>query len=158
MASAQEQAALHYISSFATLDMPALTSIHGKDFHHEFLPASLSTSPRTSAQWAQHIQGLSDILAGFPVEAEEVFHDVGRDVVAVRATSRVEWRKEVMKGGEGWEYEGTYVFFFYFEGNGERNGEEPKVKRIVEFVDSKGTERFRELVNRARTNLEQMKK
>lgn len=63
------------------------------------------------------------------------------------------WCDEVMDldgmTEQDWRYEGEYIFVLDFEEN-ERG--EQKVKRILEFVDSKGTERLRELMARARAN------
>lgn len=63
------------------------------------------------------------------------------------ATGTPEFKKEVMDGErEGWEYTGEYIFILDVD-------EEGKIVRVVEFLDSKGTERLRGLVERARRNM-----
>ena len=49
---------------------------------------------------------------------------------------------------EDWRYEGEYVFILDFV---EDERGEQKARRILEFLDSKGTERVRGLMKRART-------
>jgi len=73
--------------------------------------------------------------------------------VTVWATSEVIWCEEVMDfegmSEEDWKYQGEYIVILDFVEN--EQGEQ-KAKRILEFVDSKGTERLRVLMKRARAN------
>jgi ketosteroid isomerase-like protein len=70
--------------------------------------------------------------------------DEGRNKVITHATSVTEFWEERMDQGVGreeWRYRGEYVFMFEFEGGrGEKAG---KINKVVEFVDSLGTERLR---------------
>jgi len=71
-------------------------------------------------------------------------------MVTVWARSAAVFREELKDEGlsqEEWRYCGEYVFMIWFEEGGKR------IDRIVEFLDSKGTERFRGLVGRAKGNL-----
>ena len=70
--------------------------------------------------------------------------------VVVWATAVPTFRDEVMDPGvsaEEWKYQGEYIFILDFDESAE------KVKRVVEFLDSKGTERLRESMKRATSNL-----
>lgn len=67
--------------------------------------------------------------------------------VVIWATGRAVFRDEIVgEDGEEWGYEGEYMFLLDV-------GDEGKIERIVEFLDSKGTERLRGLVVRAREKL-----
>ncbi|KAF2627059.1 hypothetical protein BU25DRAFT_491575 [Macroventuria anomochaeta] len=60
-----------------------------------------------------------------------------------------EFRKEVVDGGkEEWEHTGEYIFVLDVN-------EEGKIRRVLEFLDSKETERLRGLMGRARRKLEE---
>lgn len=61
------------------------------------------------------------------------------------------FRDDVKDGGlsdEEWSYRGEYIFIFTMDESQE------KIIRVLEFVDSKGTDRLRGLMARARANLE----
>jgi len=85
------------------------------------------------------------------VTAKEVMEDANENKVIVWATSQAHFYDEVKDGGlseEEWAYKGEYVFILSMNKDGD------KIERIVEFVDSKGTERLRGLMQRARGNKE----
>lgn len=88
----------------------------------------------------------------FPVTAKEIHvNEAGRQVT-IWANATPEWKKEAMgerKGEEGrkeWEYTGEYIFILDVD-------EEGKIVRVLEFLDSLGTERLRGLMVRARENV-----
>ena len=61
------------------------------------------------------------------------------------------FRDDVKDAGlsdEEWSYRGEYIFILTMDESQE------KIIRVLEFVDSKGTDRLRELMARARANLE----
>lgn len=71
--------------------------------------------------------------------------------MVVWATSETRFHDEVMDGGiaaEEWKYRGEYIFILSMDEKGE------KIERVVEFVDSKGTDRLRVLMARAKKNRE----
>lgn len=108
----------------------------------------------SSSAFASHIATLSQVLRSFPVTASDVIFDGGRNKVIIHATSVTEFWEEGMDdgvGGEEWRYKGEYVFMFEFE-KGEEE-EAGKISKVVEFVDSLGTERLRGLIKRARENM-----
>lgn len=110
-------------------------------------------SGKSNAQYAEHLSGFVGILKSFPVTAKETMENPTTGQVPVWATSEVIWCEEVVDfedmSVEDWKYEGEYIIILDFVEN-ERG--EQKVKRILEFVDSKGTERLRALMKRARAN------
>ena len=153
MSNPQEQTALAFISAFSNLDPQLFTSLCTSTCTHHFLPSSMHMPALSSSAFASHIATLSQVLRSFPVTASEVMFDEGRNTVIIHATSVTEFWEDGMDegvGGEEWRYKGEYVFVFEFEGGeGEEAG---KIKRVVEFVDSLGTERLRGLIKRAREN------
>lgn len=61
------------------------------------------------------------------------------------------FRDDVKDAGlsdEEWGYRGEYIFIFTMDESQE------KIIRVLEFVDSKGTDRLRVLMARARANME----
>ena len=69
--------------------------------------------------------------------------------VTIWAIGVPEFRAEAVDGMEGeWEYTGEYVFILDVN-------EEGKISRVLEFLDTKGRERLRGLMERARRNLGQ---
>ncbi|KAK4705141.1 hypothetical protein P7C70_g1066, partial [Phenoliferia sp. Uapishka_3] len=152
--------ALRYISAFATLTPAAFSPLLHPAYHHTFLPASVAIhAPYTRDTFLKHIDSLRAVLASFPVTPTEVYDDGEKNSVVVFATSRIIWNREArdwireFRGGTPaaeWEYEGTYVFRFVFADDG------TKIKDVSEFVDSKGTDRVRELIRAVRTGSNQM--
>lgn len=87
----------------------------------------------------------------FPVTATEVWEDEAKNVAIVHATSEAYFHDSLKDEGipaDEWRYQGTYMFVLSM------NEARDKVRKVVEFVDSKGTERLLGLVKRARTNKE----
>ncbi|THW51008.1 hypothetical protein D6C99_06165 [Aureobasidium pullulans] len=154
MSTPQEQTALVFISAFSTLDPQLFTSLCTSTCTHHFLPSSMHIHALSSAAFASHISSLSQVLRSFPVTASDVMFDEKRNKVSIHATSVTEFWEEGMDdgvSGEEWRYKGEYVFMFEFEkGEGEEAG---KISKVVEFVDSLGTERLRGLIKRARENM-----
>jgi hypothetical protein len=75
--------------------------------------------------------------------------DEQQNKVIVWATSQPIFHDELKDEGlteEEWTYKGEYMFILSMNESGD------KVERVVEFVDSKGSERFLGLIQRARTN------
>ncbi|THY20332.1 hypothetical protein D6D01_06794 [Aureobasidium pullulans] len=153
MSTPQEQTALAFISAFSTLDPQLFTSLCTSTCTHHFLPSSMHMPALSSSAFASHIATLSQVLRSFPVTVSDIMFDERRGKVIMHATSVTEFWEDGMDEGMGeeeWRYKGEYVFVFEFEGG---EGEEAvKIKRVVEFVDSLGTERLRGLIKRAKEN------
>lgn len=150
MGSKRLQTAKKYIGHFATLDTETLASVLSEDHVHQFTPASIDLpGPLGKQAFLDHSARLRRVMTGFPVHAKEYVESEGANQVTAWATSRAEFREEVVGGEEGegkrgWEYEGEYVFMFWMDESGE------KIRRTVEFLDSKGTEDgLRPLMKRA---------
>ncbi|KAL6230043.1 hypothetical protein BDW75DRAFT_223674 [Aspergillus navahoensis] len=140
-----------FISFFASLDNAILEPILADPYHHQFAPAALNPpGPFDKNGFLAHLNGLRDIMGGFPVFAKEYIESEKSNQVVVWAASKTQFREEVKDDGipeEEWEFGGEYVFMFTMDGSGE------KVVRCVEFLDSLATKRLFELVARARGNL-----
>ena len=101
-----------------------------------------------------HIRKLREVISNFPVTAQEVIEDTEKNMVAVHATSQAHFHEWLIDDGipaEDWNYKGTYVFTFTMNEAGD------KIRKVVEFVDSMGTERLSGLMKRARANGEKRK-
>lgn len=155
MESPRLRTAKAYLDHFATLDPARLAPLLADDYEHVMAPASLGTTaappppPLTRDGFLAHNADLRRVLAGYPVRAREIWEGAGKEgggggggVVVAWATSRAVFREEVkvmMGEGEGeeeevsWEYEGEYMFVLEMDASG------GKVRRVVEFLDSKKT-------------------
>lgn len=149
--SARMRTARSYIGHFETLDGTLLASLLTPDYEHVMAPASLGMPSMTRDGFLAHSAGLRRVLSGFPVAGRRYLESEGANAVVVWATSRAVFREEIVAGlkGEGeegdWEYEGEYVFMFEMSEDGTR------VRRCVEFLDSKKTDGgIRVLMRRAR--------
>lgn len=150
MTSTRHQTALRYISAFKTLSIPTFLALKTPGCMHSFRPGSLSISseaPRDNASFAAHLTGLKAVVEAFPVTVREIFEDDAQNKVVVWATGVPKFYDEVIDEPLGdWVYEGEYVFMLSMEEGGGR------IERVVEFLDSKGTERLLGLVKRAKAN------
>lgn len=152
MSSKLEQTALAYLEAFKTLSPESFLSILAPTAIHQFAPASLNLPESMSGSaFATHIGRLREILDGFPVYPKgDISVNEGQNEATVWATSEAHFRPEAMDDGismEEWLYHGEYIFILTTDESQE------KVVKVLEFVDSKGTERLRELTARARANL-----
>ncbi|EXJ82326.1 hypothetical protein A1O3_06139 [Capronia epimyces CBS 606.96] len=150
-ASPRLETARTFIAGFANLSADALVSTRTADCTHLFAPASLGalTTPKDNATFAAHLAGLRDVLAGFPVTAKEMIESDIQNTVTVWATSNALFRDELKDDGlpaDEWAYRGEYIFLLTMDDTGRR------IRRIVEFLDSKATDRLLLLMARAREN------
>lgn len=151
MSSKLRQTALAYIEGFRTLSPETFLSVLAPSAEHKFAPASLNLpSSMDAAAFANHLGSLREVLAGFPVFPKEIFENEGLGQVTIWATSETIFHEEA-KGNdvsaEEWRFHGEYIFILTMDES--RN----EVAQIIEFLDSKATERLRELMARARKNL-----
>lgn len=152
MPSKSTETALSYLEGFKTLSPEVFLSVLAPTAIHRFAPASLSPpNPMSPTQFASHLNNLKEVLSGFPVFAKEIFDNDEKGQVTIWATSQAEFKEACKDDGlseEEWSYRGEYIFIFTLDESKE------KIVDIVEFLDSKGTERLRELMVRARKNLQ----
>ncbi|KAK7048620.1 hypothetical protein R3P38DRAFT_2870471 [Favolaschia claudopus] len=135
-----------YLEVFAALDTSVIASIQTEDYLQEFAPASLNPpAPRTREHFTAHLRHLGGILQSFPVRAKKMWPNPSLRQVVVWAESETVFHEEFKdsEDEEEWRYRGEYVFFLDMDERGE------KIRRVLEFVDSKGTERLRGLMARA---------
>jgi len=100
--------------------------------------------------FAEHIKGLRKVLSKFPVIPKQIWENEAGRQVTMWCTGEASFHDEVRDSGlseEGWTYQGEYIFIFDMDESGE------KTESVVEFLDSKETERLRGLMRRARENL-----
>ena len=146
------QTALKFLSGFQSLSPDIFLAVLSPTAIHEFAPASCSPpAPKTPTTLANHITTLKQVLAGFPVHPKEIFENEEKRQVTIWATSLAVFRDDVKDAGlsdEEWGYRGEYIFIFTMDESQE------KIIRVLEFVDSKGTDRLRVLMARARANME----
>ena len=151
MASVRCKTALALISDFETLDVATMISRRTSDCTHTFLPSSMGIPPKSNAAFAEHITRLREVMPKFPVTPKEVWEDVQKNTVIVHATSQAHFHEELKDDGipaEEWQYQGTYMFIITTDESGE------KIKKIQEFLDSRGSMRLLGLIKRARENRE----
>lgn len=156
MGSKLRQTALTYLEGFQTLSSDSFLAILAPNAIQRFAPASCSPPPpMTPIAFANHIKHLREVLLGFPVFANEIFVNEEKSQVTIWATSETQFRDECKDGdtpAAEWLYRGEYIFILTTDPSHE------KIVEIIEFVDSKGTERLRDLMSRARRNLERVRK
>jgi ketosteroid isomerase-like protein len=143
------ETAKRYIDAFRTLDGELFTSLKTPDCEHLFAPKSLNMPvSNNNAEFADHMTSLRRVLRGFSVYIKELWANGSQ--ITVWATSETLFREEAMDTSipqETWSFRGEYIFIL------EMNEKGDKIKRVVEFLDSKLTEELRELMKRARKNL-----
>lgn len=151
MPSTRYQTAVEFIEDFENLSPSTMLARRTPDCTHIFLPSSIAPPPKDNAAFEAHISRLHDIIKSFPVTAKEIMEDGDQNKVVVWATSQAQFYDEVKDRGlsdEEWAYKGTYIFILTMNESGD------KIQKVVEFVDSKGTERLMGLMTRARANKE----
>ncbi|KAJ7819340.1 hypothetical protein B0H14DRAFT_2836506, partial [Mycena olivaceomarginata] len=125
-----------YLQVFSTLDPDVIAPIQSETtYRHEFAPASANPpAPRSREEFAAHIRHLGGILRSFPVRAKQTWPNPVLKQVVIWADSETEFHPHVRDNDDEdeWKYRGEY-----------------KIEHVLEFVDSKGTERLRRLMARA---------
>ncbi|RYP74220.1 hypothetical protein DL771_003153 [Monosporascus sp. 5C6A] len=150
--STRLQTAKAYISTFANLDTTLLSSLLAPSYVYIPAPASLGDFLRTKDkdEMVAHIASLRTYMTGFPVYAKNYWESDAENMVTVWATSKIEWKEEVMgeTAGTGeWEFEGEYMFLIWMDKT------EEKVVKVLAFMDSLKTVRVMELMGRAREKM-----
>jgi hypothetical protein len=145
--------ATSFLSAFTHLS-PSSThlALRSPDCTHIFAPSTVGIPPKSNSAFATHIDNVvRPLLTSFPVTAKEIHVNEAAGQVTIWATGKPEFKAEAMgleRAGEKeeWDYTGEYIFILDVN-------EEGKVERVLEFLDSKATERLRGLMGRAKRNL-----
>lgn len=145
MGSTHRNTALSLISGFEDLSIDKLVSTRSPTCTHHFAPASLHMGTKDNDAFTEHIKHLRQVIAQFPVTPKDVMEDEKQHKVMVWATGRPEFYAAV-KDDEWEDWGNEYIFVLTMNEAGDR------VEEIVEFLDSKSTERGRALVKRAFAN------
>ena len=150
MTSPRIETAKIFLDAFADLSESRHLSVRSADCTHIYAPASLNPFPPTdNATFAAQLAGVREVMAGFPVTAKEMIDSAEANTVTVWATSEALFHEDVKDDGLSaaeWAFRGEYVFIISMDPSGRR------IRRIVEFLDSKGTERMWGLIARAKEN------
>ncbi|KAM0546639.1 hypothetical protein ACHAPJ_010777 [Fusarium lateritium] len=140
-----------FINVFDTLEADSHVALRAANCMHTFAPSSVNPPPPMSNQdWANHLGKLQIIMTGFPITPKEIHVNVSKSQIVIWATAIPKFKEEV-KGlkegddGKEWNYVGEFMFILNVDGEG-------KISRIVEFLDSLGTDRARGLMVRAWDN------
>jgi ketosteroid isomerase-like protein len=143
--------AIAFTNAFANLDANTHTALRAATCTHIFAPSSVNPPPpMTNEDFATHLTKLHTIATGFPVTTKEIHVNFPKRQVIIWASAVLNFREEV-KGlkegddGKEWNYVGEYMFLLDLDKSG-------KITRIVEFLDSLGTERARVLIAKAWKN------
>jgi len=99
--------------------------------------------PFSREAFAEHINKLSEVLSKFPVVPTQIWVNEADRQVTMWCTGEATFRDEVRDDGlceEEWLYHGEYIFILEMNDSGD------KVESIVEFLDSKESERLRGLI------------
>lgn len=114
-----------------------------------FAPASVNPPPpKSNDQFAAHIDNnISLLMDSFAVSPKEIHvNEAGRQITIWATGTPVFKAEAIGTGGEDWNYTGEYVFILDVNEGG-------KITRVLEFLDSLGTQRLRGLMERARENV-----
>ena len=131
---------------FTTLNQDTITPIQSENYKHEFGPACLAPpAPFDRSTFAAHLKEISRIMRSFPVRSKETWVNPSLNQVIIWADSETFFHDHVKDNNnhEEWRYEGEYFWVLTMDSTGE------KVERVIEFVDSKSTERLLALMARA---------
>ena len=154
MASPRIETAKAFLEGFTDLSDSLHLSLRSEDCLQIFAPASLSgLAPKDNATFTTHLVHLREVIAKFPVTPKEMIDSVNENTVTVWATSEAIFHEELKDGGlsaDEWAYRGEYIFILNMDPSGR------KIRRIIEFLDSKGTERLQGLVARAKENRQRL--
>lgn len=143
---------------------------------HYFAPHSLALAPKSNSTYAAHFANFNGLISSFPFTVKEIIDNPASNQILIWATASPVWVPEVTgsvgevegSGEDGrdeeddWTYTGEYMFLLSFEdgetGDDGEGGKLKRIERIVEFLDSKGTMRLIGLMQKAKENLERLKK
>lgn len=155
MASQQRQTALAFLDTFENLDLESNLSFRTDDCRHTMAPESMGYGPeKTNEEFAEHFKGIAQLVGAFPVTPKEIFEHEGSNQITIWATGEAIFRDGVKDGDPSvdWSYHGEYMFVFVLNEDG------TKIKRLIEFIDSKNVAAVQPLLARAKRNLDSSRK
>jgi hypothetical protein len=148
--SARLETARTFLAAFGDLSVTTHLSIRSDDCIQIFRPGSVGIpEPQDNATFASHLSHISEVMSGFPVTAREMIDSENEKAVTIWATSNAQFLPELKDQGltaAEWTFQGEYIFVLHMDDSGR------KIKRVLEFVDSKATDRLRALMARAKEN------
>ncbi|PLB51649.1 hypothetical protein P170DRAFT_487854 [Aspergillus steynii IBT 23096] len=155
MTSTLHRTTLNFLEVFETLSLEKFLSVLTPDAEYIIAPASSSMPVlKVGDNFAEHVRGLNSILDGFPMFPKEILENEEKGQVTIWATSLAGFKDEVKDSGlseEEWAYRGEYIIIVTMDETRE------KIVRVVEFMDSRLTERLKVLFSRAKKNLDKIK-
>lgn len=132
---------------FATLDPDTNASVQTNDYRHVFAPSSIHLPQDTTREsFAAHLDPLREVMRSFPVRSRQVWPNPSLHQVMIWADSEAEFRDNVKDTDDdaGWGALGESISLFLTM---DQAGD--KVRHVLEFLDSKATDRVILLVARA---------
>ena len=131
---------------FTTLDQNTISAIQSENYKHEFAPACLNPPPAFNREtFASHLAQISGILRSFPVRFKQTWPNPSLHQVIIWSDSETHFHDHVKDSDDEqeWAYRGEYIWVLTMDQSGE------KVEKVLEFLDSKSTEKLMGLMARA---------
>lgn len=150
MTSTRYATALKYIKAAKDFDLNAIMALRTPTCTHHLHPSSLGTRVDDNAAYETHLLRFKSIITGFPIVAKEIIEDEKQNRVVLLVESGQTWVPAAMDPSfseEEWGFKREYVFILSMDESQE------KVEKVIEFLDSKGTDQFRALITRAFENI-----
>lgn len=151
MTSGRVLTASKYLKAADEMDIDAIMSLRSPICSHHYAPASLGElPPLDNATYQASLLRFKDIISGFEITNKEVMEDDKQNRIMIWASARTIWYPAAKDPGiteEEWDFRTEYVFILSMDESQE------KIVKVVEFVDSKATEQWRQLVARAMENV-----
>jgi ketosteroid isomerase-like protein len=154
MSSSRVVAGQKFLDALGKLDKDTLLSMVAPNFTYTIAPSSIPLLPPMNAEaYGKFLDQTRTTMRAYTITIKTTIDCGDAENKAVFwTTGEAHFKDELMDDGlseEEWQYIGEYMTVFTF-------GEDGKVEALFEFVDSKGTEKFFPLMQRARKNLQQL--
>ena len=136
-----------FLDVFSSLDGDSISDIQTEGYRHEFAPQSLDVpGPFNAEQFTAHLKNTQLVMSSFPVYVKQIWPNPYLHQVVAWTTSEAIFHENVKDGSDDgeWQYHGEYIWILTMNETG------TKVDHVLEFLDSKGTEKLLDLVKRAR--------
>ncbi|CZR67671.1 uncharacterized protein PAC_17570 [Phialocephala subalpina] len=152
MVSTRYSTAMKFFKAADDVDLLGLMAIRSPTCLHYFAPTASSgpRPPLDNTTYEAHMNQFGAVAQAFPMTIKEIMEDQTQNRVMIWATGGATWKDEAMDSGlsaEEWKFEGEWMFIFSMDESGE------KIDRVVEFVDTKATDKLRTLMARALGNV-----
>ncbi|KAF7365071.1 hypothetical protein MVEN_00378300 [Mycena venus] len=134
------------------LDPDIITPSLSENYRHEFAPASLDPPLARidgPEAFAARIKFIGAVMSSFPIRAKQTWPNPSLKQVVIWAESESMFHPHVRDNDdeEEWKYKGEYIYVITMDQNCE------KIEHVLEFVDSKATQKLLGLVARASINI-----